>query len=313
MNLTAVHLCNPCWGNLLLPFRYCSLKEKEEDASRVDNGKLLRESQLPIVVDFDQNRQLDSKVSVELGIQETGSGEMNGRREGGGETNVERIEENPVVKEPKLNDGEELTVVSPKREGSPEVAEEQKSLPEAVPKDSPESEMRNSDVGEGGTGVVQQLKEREGQGEEVGDDESQDQEGGREEASDLVSSEERATEGNVVEESGELASQGEQVEEKEEGGKREEVKGEEEVGEKEGEKEKESENKEEEEGEKEEEEGDLTFEEFKRRKMMEQEATQQVEGEGVGWRGGEGGGEKRKGIFWKKRGRKGEERRKGRK
>ena len=32
--------------------------------SRVDNGKLLRESQLPIVVDFDQNRQLDSKVSV---------------------------------------------------------------------------------------------------------------------------------------------------------------------------------------------------------------------------------------------------------
>ena len=65
--------------------------------------------------------------------------------------------------------------------------------------------------------------------------------------------------------------------------------GEEEVGVKEGEKEKESENKEEEEGEKEEEEGDLTFEEFKRRKMMEQEATQQVEGEGVGWRGGRGG------------------------
>ena len=264
--------------------------------SRVDNGKLLRESQLPIVVDFDQNRQLDSAVLVESGIQETGSREMNGQREGGGETNVERIEENPVVKESKLNDGEESTVVFPEREGSPEVAEEQKSLPEAVPKDSPESELRNSDVDEGGTGVVQQPKEREGQGEEVGDDESQDQEGGREEASDLVSSEERATEGNVVKENGELASQGEhqlQVEEKEEGGKREEVKGEEEVGVKEGEKEQESENKEGEEGEKEEEEGDLTFEEFKRRKMMEQEATQQVEGEGVGWRGGRGGDEER--------------------
>ena len=260
--------------------------------SGVDNGEPLRESHLPIVVGPEQNRQLDLEVLVQLDIQETGSGEMDGQKEAGGETNIEGIEDNPGVKDPKLSAGRESTVLSPEQEESPEVAEEQKSFSEAVQNDSPKSELRNSDVGEGETGEVQRPKEREGQGEEVGDDESQDQEGGREGANDLVSSEERATEGGVVED-GVLVSQGEhqlQVEEEEEGGKREEVKGEEGEGEKEGEKEKESEKKEEEEGEKEEEEGDLTFEEFKRRKMMEQEATQQVEGEGVGWRGGEEGG-----------------------
>lgn len=255
--------------------------------SSVDNERMLRESQLPIVVGPEQNRQLDLEVLVESGIQETRSGEMDGQKELGSETIGEEIEENPVIKDPRLNDGKESTVVSPEQKEPPEVAEKQKSFPEAVTKDSSESELRNSDVGEGETGEVQQSKETEGLGEEGGNDESQDQEGGREEgSSDLVSSEVKATGGNVVEDGGVLQGEHQvQVEKKEEGGKgeevkREEVKGEEEEGEKEEEKEKESEKKEEEE------EGDLTFEEFKRRKMLEQEATQQVEGEGVGWRGG---------------------------
>ena len=253
--------------------------------SSVDNERMLRESQLPIVVDPEQNRQLDLEVLVESGIQETRSGEMDGQKELGSETSGEEIEENPVIKDPKLNDGKESTVVSLEQEESPEVAEEQKFFPEAVTKDSSESELRNSDVGEGETGEVQRSKETKGLGEEGGNDESQDQEGGREGSSDLVSSEEKATEGNVVEDGGVLQGEHQvQVEKKEEGGK-----GEEEEGEKEGEKEKESEKKEEEE------EGDLTFEEFKRRKMLEQEATQQVEGEGVGWRGGGEGGRGGKG------------------
>ena len=247
--------------------------------SSVCNGETRHESELPIVIDFEHSNQLDVEVLVQSNTHETGSRETDGQGEPGGEANVDGIEDNPVIKDLKSNNERESTVVPPEQEGSPEVVEEQASISEAVP--SPESVLRNSDVGEGETVEVHQSKESEGQGEELEDVGSQDQEGDSERVRDLVSPEKKAAEEN--EGGGVAASQDErqlQVEEKEEE-REERAKGEEEEGEKEGEEEKESEKKDKEESEKEEEEGDLTFEEFKRRKMMEQEATQQVEGEGV--------------------------------
>ena len=161
-------------------------------------------------------------------------------------------EEGPAVDDQKLSDERGSTARPPEQDGSSQV-EELKSSSESDQKDS--SQVSDAAVAEGELGGDHGHKEQEGV-------EAPEQVGGGE-LSDVGSSEENATgngdtQGTLDVEEPKAALQDEPQDGEDDG----------------------------KEAEKEEEEGDLTFEEFKRRKMMEQEAAQQVAGEEQGGREG---------------------------